>query len=101
MNLGVQKSFFFEVVDQIPDTNEIHLKIMSSTTRYYSTSQVLNYKFQISKSLTHFFSAQRVIPRRIQQKYFNLIRKKITGAYLIIRSRRQNHMSKLQDKNIL
>ncbi|GBC32698.2 hypothetical protein RIR_jg12093.t1 [Rhizophagus irregularis DAOM 181602=DAOM 197198] len=78
---SVQKSFFFEVVDQIPDTNEIHLKIMSSTTRYYSTSQVLNYKFQISKSLTHFFSAQRVIPRRIQQKYFNLIRKKITGAY--------------------
>ncbi|RGB23151.1 hypothetical protein C1646_729137, partial [Rhizophagus diaphanus] len=67
------KSFFFEIVDQLPDTNEIHLKIytndyhMSSTPiRYHSTSRLPNCRFQLSKCLTHFFSSQRVIPKRIQ-----------------------------------
>ncbi|EXX69622.1 hypothetical protein RirG_094400 [Rhizophagus irregularis DAOM 197198w] len=37
--------------------------------------------------LTHFFSLQRVIPRRIQQRYFNLIRRKLLDQFNIIRSR--------------
>ncbi|EXX78452.1 hypothetical protein GLOIN_2v1477902 [Rhizophagus irregularis DAOM 181602=DAOM 197198] len=88
------KSFFFEVVDQIPDTNEIHLKIytndhyMSSTPiRYYSTSKLPNHRFQISKCLTHFFLHQRVIPRRIQNKFFNMIRLKLLDRLNLIASR--------------
>ncbi|EXX71995.1 hypothetical protein RirG_073510 [Rhizophagus irregularis DAOM 197198w] len=88
------KSFFFEVVDQIPDTNEIHLKIytndhhMSSTPiRYYSTSKLPNHRFQISKCLTHFFLHQRVIPRRIQNKFFNMIRLKLLDRINLIASR--------------
>ena len=100
------KSFFFEVADQIPNTNEIHLRIhtndyhMSTTPiQYNSTSRVPNHRFQISKSLQHFFSAQKVLPRRTQSKYFNLIRKKLLDRIDIIRSREQkvdehNHSTK-------
>ncbi|RGB30928.1 hypothetical protein C1646_278135 [Rhizophagus diaphanus] len=100
------KSFFFEIVDQLPDTNEIHLKIytndyhMSSTPiRYCSTSRLPNCRFQISKCLTHFFSSQRVIPKRIQDKYFNMLRKKLLDRITFIKSRGQNksqhnHMTK-------
>ncbi|RGB33724.1 hypothetical protein C1646_743162 [Rhizophagus diaphanus] len=100
------RSFFFEIVDQLPDTNEIHLKIytndyhMSSTPiRYCSTSRLPNCRFQISKCLTHFFSSQRVIPKQIQDKYFNMIRKKLLERISFIKSRGQNksqcnHMTK-------
>ncbi|EXX59677.1 hypothetical protein GLOIN_2v1802122 [Rhizophagus irregularis DAOM 181602=DAOM 197198] len=88
------KSFFFEVVDQIPDTNEIHLKIytndhhmLSTPIRYYSTSKLPNHRFQISKCLTHFFLHQRVIPRRIQNKFFNMIRLKLLDRLNLIASR--------------
>ncbi|PKY59078.1 hypothetical protein RhiirA4_481531 [Rhizophagus irregularis] len=37
------KSFFFEVVDQIPDTNEIHLKIY--TNDYQMSSTPIRYRF--------------------------------------------------------
>jgi hypothetical protein len=56
------KSFFFEVIHQLPDTNEIHLKIYTNDynvssipIQYYSTSKLPNHRFQISKCLTHFF----------------------------------------------
>ncbi|PKY61312.1 hypothetical protein RhiirA4_486118 [Rhizophagus irregularis] len=62
------RSFFFELVDQIPDTNDIHLRI--HTNDYH-------------------MSRQRVIPRRIQHKYFNLIRKKLLERIDIIKSREQ------------
>ncbi|RGB35824.1 hypothetical protein C1646_784766 [Rhizophagus diaphanus] len=91
------RSFFFEIVDQLPDTNEIHLKIytndyhMSSTPiRYYSTSRLPNCRFQIFKCLTHFFSSQRVIPKRIQDKYFDMLRKKLLDRITFIKSREQN-----------
>ncbi|EXX76955.1 hypothetical protein RirG_028280 [Rhizophagus irregularis DAOM 197198w] len=44
--------------------------------------------------LTHFFSSQRVIPRRIQQKYFNFIRDKLLARKDIIRSRANSHTSR-------
>lgn len=88
------RSFFFEVIDQIHDTNEIHLKIytndyhMSKTPiRYSSTSMLPNHRFQILKCLTHFFSRQRIISRRIQNKFFGLIRKKLLERIDFIRSR--------------
>ncbi|PKY52188.1 hypothetical protein RhiirA4_469669 [Rhizophagus irregularis] len=90
------RSFFFELVDQIPDTNDIHLRIhtndyhmLSNPIRYTSTSKLPNAKYQISKGLQHFFSGQRVIPRRIQHKYFNLIRKKLLERIDMIKSRVQ------------
>ncbi|RGB30422.1 hypothetical protein C1646_292720 [Rhizophagus diaphanus] len=96
------KSFFFEIVDQIENTNQIHLKIhtndlhMSTTPiKYNSTSVLPNAKYQISKSLQHFFLAQKVIPKCIQHKYFDLIRKKLLDRIMIIKSRAQ----KTDDRN--
>ncbi|PKK65673.1 hypothetical protein RhiirC2_754688, partial [Rhizophagus irregularis] len=62
-----------------------------------STSQLPNFKFQISKQLTHFFSTQKVIPRRLQEKFFTYIRKKLLERLDFITSRAQkkeknNHM---------
>uniref|UniRef100_U9UNC6 Uncharacterized protein n=1 Tax=Rhizophagus irregularis (strain DAOM 181602 / DAOM 197198 / MUCL 43194) TaxID=747089 RepID=U9UNC6_RHIID len=66
-NFRRSKSFFFELVDQLPNTNQLQLKIytndyhMSSTPINHNfTSQLLNFKFQISKQLTHFFSTQKI-----------------------------------------
>jgi len=42
--------------------------------KYSTTGSFPNDKFQISKLLTHFFVRQKVIPRSVQNKYFNLIR---------------------------
>ncbi|PKK57515.1 hypothetical protein RhiirC2_871798 [Rhizophagus irregularis] len=73
---------------------------MSSTPiNHYSTSQLLNFKFQILKQLTHFFSMQTVIPQRLQNKFFTLIRKKLLEHLDFIVSRAQkkdenNHMTK-------
>ncbi|PKY50923.1 hypothetical protein RhiirA4_446607 [Rhizophagus irregularis] len=96
------KSFFFEIVDHHENTNHLHLRIhtndysMSSCPiSYKSTSKLPNAKYQISKGLEHFFSAQKVIPRRIQQKYFNLIRTKLLDRINFIRSREQ----KIDDRN--
>ncbi|RIA81710.1 hypothetical protein C1645_789810, partial [Glomus cerebriforme] len=71
------RTFLFELNCSSPNTNQIHLRIHTNDTLmstspkvYYSNSQHLNEKFQISKLLTHFFSIQKVIPKRIQHKYF-------------------------------
>ncbi|RGB32676.1 hypothetical protein C1646_669970 [Rhizophagus diaphanus] len=87
------KSFFFEIVNRNPNTNDTHLKIhtndyLMSTTPfcYNSTSRVPNAKFQISKALQHFFSSQRVIPCRIQKKYFDMLRKKLLDRIMFIES---------------
>ncbi|RGB40153.1 hypothetical protein C1646_664046 [Rhizophagus diaphanus] len=57
-NSGRSKSFFFEIVDCNPGTNDIHLKIHTNDYRmsttpisFNSTSWVPNAKFQISKAL--------------------------------------------------
>ncbi|CAB4424275.1 unnamed protein product [Rhizophagus irregularis] len=105
-NFRRSRSFFFELVDLISDTNQIELKIytndyhMSSIPiQHTSTSRLPNIKFQISKLLTHFFSTQKVIPRRLQSKFFGLIRKKLLERFNFIKSRAQknnltNHMTK-------
>ncbi|PKY56023.1 hypothetical protein RhiirA4_509744 [Rhizophagus irregularis] len=105
-NFRRSRSFFFELVDLISDTNQIELKIytndyhMSSIPiQHTSTSRLPNIKFQISKLLTHFFSTQKVIPRRLQPKFFGLIRKKLLERFDFIKSRVQkndltNHMTK-------
>ncbi|POG57571.1 hypothetical protein GLOIN_2v1791645 [Rhizophagus irregularis DAOM 181602=DAOM 197198] len=89
------KSFFFEIVDHHLDTNQLHLRIhtndyLMSTTpiKYHSTSALPNAKYQISKGLQHFFSSQRVIPRRIQHKYFDMIRQKLLDRITFIKSRK-------------
>jgi hypothetical protein len=91
------KSFFFELADQPQSTNNIHLKIYtndyhikSTPISYNSTSLLPNIKFQVSTMLTHFFSHQYVIPRRIQQKYFQLIRSKLLDRIDMIKSRGNN-----------
>jgi len=80
---GTQRSrtYFFELADQRSNTNELHLKIHTndhkvntSPIRYKSTSLMPNARYQISTMVRHSFTLQRVLPRRIQQKYFNLIR---------------------------
>ncbi|PKK55417.1 hypothetical protein RhiirC2_802450 [Rhizophagus irregularis] len=88
------KSFFFELADPQQCTNNIQLKIHTndfhmklSPIHYKSTSRISNTKFQISNMLRHFFSHQQVIPRRIQQKYFNLIRLKLLDRIILIKSR--------------
>src|SRR5436853_4027057 len=54
---------------------------------YNTTGSFPKERFQISKMLTHFFMRQRVIPRRIQNKYFNLIRNKLLERISFIKSR--------------
>ncbi|CAB4428172.1 unnamed protein product [Rhizophagus irregularis] len=105
-NFRRSRSFFFELVDLISDTNQIELKIhtndyhmSSNPIQHTSTSRLPNIKFQISKLLTHFFSTQKVIPRRLQSKFFGLLRKKLLERYDFIKSRAQksdstNHMTK-------
>ncbi|POG65230.1 hypothetical protein GLOIN_2v1668648, partial [Rhizophagus irregularis DAOM 181602=DAOM 197198] len=88
------KSFFFELADPSANTNDIHLKIhtndyhMKTTPiSYSSTCSFPNLKFQISKMLQYFFSHQKVLPRSIQKKYFNLIRSKLLDRYFLVKSR--------------
>uniref|UniRef100_U9T2B7 DUF8211 domain-containing protein n=1 Tax=Rhizophagus irregularis (strain DAOM 181602 / DAOM 197198 / MUCL 43194) TaxID=747089 RepID=U9T2B7_RHIID len=88
------RSFFFELADHNQNTNEIHLKIHTNDYHmktkpisYNNTSSFPNDKYQISCILTHFFTSQRVIPRRIQDKYFNFLRNKLLDRIKIIRSR--------------
>ncbi|POG82363.1 hypothetical protein GLOIN_2v1497862, partial [Rhizophagus irregularis DAOM 181602=DAOM 197198] len=88
------KSFFFELADSSANTNDIHLKIHTNDYHmnsipisYSSTCCFPNLKYQISKMLQHFFSHQKVIPRSIQKRYFNLIRSKLLDRYFIIKSR--------------
>ncbi|GBC15402.1 hypothetical protein GLOIN_2v1814432 [Rhizophagus irregularis DAOM 181602=DAOM 197198] len=55
--------------------------------RFPFTSILPNHKYQINKMLTHFFSLQEVLPRRIQTKFFDFIRSKLLDRITIIRSR--------------
>ncbi|PKY56499.1 hypothetical protein RhiirA4_476834 [Rhizophagus irregularis] len=88
------RSFFFELDDHPQNTNDIHLKIHTNDYHmntkpisYNNTSTIPNAKYQMSCMLTHFFSSQRVLPRRIQQKYFNFIRDKLLARFMMIYSR--------------
>ncbi|EXX71130.1 hypothetical protein RirG_081260 [Rhizophagus irregularis DAOM 197198w] len=88
------RSFFFELADHNQNTNEIHLKIHTNDYHmntkpisYNNTSSFSNNKYQISCMLTHFFSSQRVLHRRVQDKYFNFLRNKLLDRIKIIKSR--------------
>ncbi|RIA78890.1 hypothetical protein C1645_746269 [Glomus cerebriforme] len=88
------KSYFFELDGITPNTNQTHLKIhtndllmVNSPKTYFSNSHTLNKKYQISKLLTHFFRSQRVIPKRVQHKYFNFIRKALLLRLTFISNR--------------
>ncbi|CAB4439661.1 unnamed protein product [Rhizophagus irregularis] len=88
------RSFFFELDDHPKNTNDIHLKIHTNDYHmktkpisYNNTSTIPNAKYQMSCMLTHFFSSQRVLPRRIQQKYFNYIRDKLLARHMMVYSR--------------
>jgi hypothetical protein len=88
------RSYFFELADRTQNTNDIHLKIYTNDYHmntkpisYNNTSSFPSHKYQISCMLTHFFSSQRVIPRRIQDKYFNFLRNKLLDRIKIITSR--------------
>lgn len=61
--------------------------IRSSPISYLSTSKLLNHKFQISNMFTHFFIHQKVIPRRIQRKYFDMIRSCLIERITLLSSR--------------
>ncbi|GES98130.1 hypothetical protein GLOIN_2v1768689 [Rhizophagus clarus] len=54
---------------------------------YQSTSKYLNKKFKVSLLLTHFFKLQKVIPKRIQHKYFTFLRDSLYKRLSIIESR--------------
>ncbi|GBB83565.1 hypothetical protein RclHR1_10260008 [Rhizophagus clarus] len=54
---------------------------------YQSTSKYLNKKFKVSLLLTHFFKLQKVIPKRIQHKYFTFLRDSLHKRLSIIESR--------------
>jgi hypothetical protein len=64
--------------------------VSTSPIRYRSTSKNINYKYQISKMIPHFFSIQRVLPRRIQTKYFSLIKNNLIKRISIITQRRNS-----------
>jgi hypothetical protein len=65
-----------------------------SCQQYRSTSKNINYKYQISTMITHFFSIQQVLPRRIQTKYFTLIRNILLKRISIITQRRESSNSR-------
>ncbi|GET00521.1 hypothetical protein GLOIN_2v474654 [Rhizophagus clarus] len=54
---------------------------------YQSMSKYLNKKFKVSLLLTHFFKLQKVIPKRIQHKYFTFLRDSLYKRLSIIDSR--------------
>ena len=66
-------------------TNDHHFDISSFFLR--STSKILNVKYQISRLLTHFFKNQKVIPKRIQNRYFNGLRRKFLERIKMIDNR--------------
>jgi hypothetical protein len=99
------RCFFFELADLQANTNDIHLTIHTndyhiSTTplRYKSTSRIPNANYQISKMLTHFFVLQKVLPRRIQQKYFQLIKRKLLDRINVIKSWEKTNSSNRSTK---
>ena len=88
------KTYLFELSDHLSNTNQIQVTLHTNDKRmsltpitYNTTGSLPKERFQISKMLTHFFMRQRVIPRRIQNKYFNLIRKKLLERIALIKSR--------------
>lgn len=85
------KCFLFEQDFQSSNTNELSVRIHtndysfnSAPKSYPSTSHRPNTRFLISKQLEHFFTLQKVIPRQIQRKYFNLIRNKLLDRINLI-----------------
>ncbi|PKC58942.1 hypothetical protein RhiirA1_540776 [Rhizophagus irregularis] len=95
------RSFFFELDDHPQNTNDIHLKIHTNDYHmntkpisYNNTSTIPNAKYQMSCMLTHFFSSQRVLPRAIQQKYFNYIRDKLLARHLMVYSRDHSNIER-------
>ncbi|GBB87537.1 hypothetical protein RclHR1_00140041 [Rhizophagus clarus] len=61
-------------------------KALLTESVYQSTSKYLNKKFKVSLLLTHFFKLQKVIPKRIQHKYFTFLRDSLYKRLSIIES---------------
>ena len=88
------KTYLFELADHPTSINQFQVTIHTNDKRmatipitYNTTGSFPKHRFQISKMLTHFFMKQRVIPRRIQNKYYNMIRKKLLERIALIKSR--------------
>ena len=88
------KTYLFELADRTSNTNQLQVTLHTNDKRmspipviYNTTGSFPKERFQISKMLTHFFMKQRVIPRRIQNRYFNLIRTKLLERIDFIKSR--------------
>lgn len=97
------RCYFFELADQRTSTNPLNFiihtndyHINTTPVRHYSASKKLNAKFAISKMLMHFFLAQRVIPSKIRQKFFNFIRDKLLDRINIIKSRASSDIKRNQ-----
>lgn len=79
-----REKFFLGITKKFHMTKQIRAgyKIYEfcKSIRYKSTSKFPNVKYQIITMLSHFFSLQKVLqkmlPCRIQNKFFNLIRSK-------------------------
>jgi hypothetical protein len=88
------RSYFFEISKNSSDATDYALmihtndRVDTSTFVYKSTSRYPNKKFCVSLLLTHFFKLQKVIPRRVQHKYFSMLRNKILTRYEIINKRK-------------
>ncbi|GES91863.1 hypothetical protein GLOIN_2v1828645 [Rhizophagus clarus] len=94
------KTFFFEIPDERPNLSLVYSDQQNviptihtndfrcpEDTHVYFYFHYPNKKFCISTLVTLFFSLQRVISRRIQNKYFALIRNKLHERLLIISKR--------------
>jgi hypothetical protein len=91
------RSYFFEITKNSNDTaTDCTLKIYTndrvdqSAFVYQSTSRYPNKKFCVSLLLTHFFKLQKVIPKRVQHKYFSMLRNKLLTRYEIINNRKSS-----------
>ena len=87
------RSYFFEIdkQQQMYDL-KIHTndKVNTSSNIYQSTSKFPNKKFCVSLMLTQFFKLQKVVPRRIQNKYFKKLRNMLYDRYNIIKKRQES-----------
>jgi len=101
------KSFLLEIDNIYSVDHSPHLKLHTncsqfdlSTHFYRQNSPILNTKYQISRLITHFFKLQKVLPNRVRNKYFNLIRKNLLNRLEFISHRRKitNHKDHNQTK---
>lgn len=87
------KSYFFELdfsKHRSKNCFNIYMNdqhVDKSCLQYPSTCRSPNKKFRTSLMLSHFFKIQKVIPKRVQHKYFNFIRDKLLERSSLIENR--------------